>query len=102
MKQFLTLLMLLWLTSSYAQKYSYQFKGNLSPENQVTLLAKIEAWNYYQEVKLLVKENSGEILFVIPTKSKRTEEEAPVSVTDLKALILSYGLEPSAFIELEN
>lgn len=94
--------MLFWLSTSFAQKYSYQFSGNLSPEKQVEFLAKVASWNYFHEVKLLTKENSGELLFVIPLKEKRTEEEAPVSMTDLKSLLLEFDLVPTNFIELEN
>lgn len=102
MKQVLTLLMLFWLSASFAQKYCYQFSGKLSPEKQVEFLRRVANWNYFQEVKLLTKENSGELLFLIPLKEKRSEEEAPVSMTDLKSLFLEFDLVPTNFIELEN
>jgi len=102
MKQVLTLLMLFWLSASFAQKYSYQFSGKLSPEKQVEFLTRVANWNYFQEVKLLTKENSGELLFLIPLKEKRSEEEAPVSMTDLKSLFLEFDLVPTNFIELVN
>lgn len=102
MKQFLTLLMLFCLHGVFGQKYSYQFKGTLNPEQQTELLTRIESWNYFSEVKLFVKEQSGELQWIVPVKTTRSEKEAPVQMTDLKSLILSYGLEPINFTELEN
>jgi hypothetical protein len=100
MKKLLVLFLLFLSFHSWGQKYAYQFKGTLNFDQQKELTTLLEELHYFEQVKLRLKDDSGELLFIIPTVSQRSEEDAPYGLPDVKKYLIQFGLAPQNVVEL--
>ena len=102
MRNLLLTLLLFASSFAYSQHFSYRYNGSISEQSGTALTSKIIASNYFEQVKIKAKENSGELFFTIPTPSVKTEEEPPYTIIYIKNLLIEFGLTPDSFVIIER
>ncbi len=76
-----------------AQNMVYQFDGTLSVEKSKVLVSEIEALNFFTNIKLDLKENSGRLFFTIPLQQQAEITSEYTSAT-IKAILINLELSP--------
>ncbi len=102
MKILLLTFLLIASTSAFSQHFSYRYNGSVSEQNSLVLQSKITSFNYFTDVKIKQKNQSGELFFTIPTREQKSEEEPPYTIIDIKSLLLEFGLTPDSFVIIER
>lgn len=83
----------------YSQNFAYSFQGNLTVEQQNSLLKKILDLPLVSSCEMKYKTDSerGEILFNIKEKETRSEGSDEFSPVQIKSLFIEQELEPLEF-----
>lgn len=100
MRKLLLVTLLLLSTYSFAQNYSYRFKGKLDESLMLQLENELLANPGIKNVKFRIKENSGELLFQYFSDTSSKEGQNDTSIIKIKSILLSKGLEPIELVQL--
>ena len=100
MRKLLLVTLLLLTSYSFAQNYSYRFKGKLDENLMAQLENELTSNPSIKNVKFKVKENSGELLFQYVKDKSSKEGQNDDSIIHIKSILLSKGLEPIELVEL--
>lgn len=100
MRKLLLVTLLLLSAYSFAQNYSYRFKGKLDESLMTQLENELTSNPGIKNVKFRMKENSGELFFQYVKDNSSKEGQNDDSIIRIKSILLSKGLEPIELVEL--
>lgn len=86
-------ILFLGVSASYSQNMYYSFNGTLSEENSIQLIKELESLNYFTEIKIDLKANSGRLFFTIPS-SMNAESTSQYTTSSVKSILVNWGLSP--------
>jgi hypothetical protein len=104
MKSFLlAALMLFSINELNAQTFAYSFSGSLSQSESEKFRAEVLKIPSILTFELKTKPdlNKGEIILSVDPMDNRGETDHPFSPADLKAILITYSLEPIEFRQIK-
>ncbi|MCR9172978.1 MAG: hypothetical protein NXI10_10815 [bacterium] len=99
----LLLYMVFCVQLAYGQTYGYSYEGSLDITQKQQFELECAELPHVISCKMRHKDEKGQGEIIIQVeKTERQDQDNPFTPVDVKALLLSYGLKPTNFIEIKT